>query len=97
MSSFFFLLYVFLDLKPENVLFDVNDGKMNLRIADFGCAVIMSEASNVASGSGVLEKQLTVCGTPEYLAPEMLLETGHGLEVDLWALGIFIYELIVGK
>ncbi len=94
--------FLFLDLKPENVLFDVSNGRMNLRLADFGCAVILAPGpAGAVGGTGLtqtgLVRRLTVCGTPEYLAPEVLLGGGHGLEVDLWALGIFIYELIVGK
>ena len=71
---------------------------MNLRIADFGCAVVLSPENKAGNCiNAPLGKQYTICGTPEYLSPEMLLECGHGLEVDLWALGVFIYDLIVGK
>jgi serum/glucocorticoid-regulated kinase 2 len=70
-------------LKPENVLVG-EDGY--LLVADFGLAkaVNNSELAN------------SFCGTAEYLAPEMLIGNGHDYTVDWWALGILIYEMIVG-
>lgn len=71
------------DLKPENVLVQ-NDGY--LMVADFGLAKI-SKAGELTN---------SFCGTAEYLAPEMLIGNGHDATVDWWALGILIYEMIVG-
>mmetsp|Transcript_95676 Transcript_95676/g.270729 ORF Transcript_95676/g.270729 Transcript_95676/m.270729 type:complete len:365 (-) Transcript_95676:226-1320(-) len=70
------------DLKPENTLIDTEG---HLRITDFGFAK-------------VVETRLwTLCGTPEYLAPEVIQTKGHGCGVDWWALGILVYELLAGK
>ncbi|KAJ0409281.1 hypothetical protein P43SY_006778 [Pythium insidiosum] len=69
------------DLKPENILLD-NEGYMKL--ADFGLAKL------------VTDRTWTLCGTPDYLAPEIILNKGHDKAVDYWALGILIYELLTG-
>jgi serine/threonine protein kinase len=70
------------DLKPENLLVG-NDGQ--LKLADFGWSVHAPS----------LRRQ-TVCGTLDYLAPEMVLYESHNQQVDIWCLGILAYELLVG-
>eukprot|EP00416_Gambierdiscus_australes_P038958 CAMPEP_0171098982 /NCGR_PEP_ID=MMETSP0766_2-20121228/50035_1 /TAXON_ID=439317 /ORGANISM="Gambierdiscus australes, Strain CAWD 149" /LENGTH=325 /DNA_ID=CAMNT_0011558475 /DNA_START=53 /DNA_END=1030 /DNA_ORIENTATION=+ len=72
---------VYRDLKPENILIN-SDGYVKL--TDFGFAKIIEH------------RTYTLCGTPEYIAPEVLLNKGHGKPVDWWTLGILIYEMIVG-
>lgn len=72
---------VYRDLKPENLLIS-EDGY--LKLTDFGFAKIVEN------------RTFTLCGTPEYLAPEILLNQGHGKAVDWWTLGILIYEMNAG-
>ena len=72
---------VYRDLKPENLLIDI---KGFLKLTDFGFAKVIEG------------RTYTLCGTPEYLAPEILLQKGHGKPVDWWCLGILIYEMLVG-
>eukprot|EP00238_Polyblepharides_amylifera_P003042 CAMPEP_0196587694 /NCGR_PEP_ID=MMETSP1081-20130531/58313_1 /TAXON_ID=36882 /ORGANISM="Pyramimonas amylifera, Strain CCMP720" /LENGTH=222 /DNA_ID=CAMNT_0041909945 /DNA_START=130 /DNA_END=795 /DNA_ORIENTATION=+ len=73
---------VYRDLKPENVLVADNG---YLKLADFGFAKLIGSKTH------------SICGTPEYIAPEVISNKGHGLEVDWWALGILIYEMLTGK
>jgi serine/threonine protein kinase len=77
------------DIKPENILIG-EDGK--LRLTDLGWAV--TTPSLGPEGPGM---RYTMCGTPEYLAPEMVAGTGHTLAVDLWALGVLLYEMLYGR
>lgn len=73
------------DIKPENLLVVEypNDAK-SLKLGDFGLAV------------EVTEPLYTVCGTPTYVAPEILNESGYGLKVDIWATGVITYILLCG-
>ena len=69
------------NIKPENLIFS-NTGF--LKLIDLGFCKI------------VKDKTFTICGTPEYMAPEMILNKGGGKSMDFWALGILIYEMMIG-
>ena len=73
---------IYRDLPPENLLLDATG---YIQITDFGFA------------KRVAFKTYTLCGTPEYIAPEVLLNKGHGKGVDWWTLGILMFEMMTGQ
>ncbi len=70
------------DIKPENLLIDQF---WNIKLCDFGWA-----AENVNT------KRATFCGTYEYMAPEMIFSSSYDYRVDVWALGVLLYEMVHG-
>jgi len=74
---------IYRDLKPENILMDENG---YICLTDFGLAKVLEGG----------QQAFSFCGTPDYLAPEILIEKGHSFPVDWWAVGILTYEMIVG-
>ena len=73
------------DLKPENIMVGA-DG--HIKLTDFGLSKIFQKTK---------EKAFTICGTPQYLAPEILTDDGYDSSVDWWSLGCVMYEMLVGK
>lgn len=69
------------DIKPENILISGD----KIKIIDFGWSNQNDDFRN------------TYCGTPDYLSPEMIMGTGHNEKLDIWTLGILMYELLNGK
>lgn len=73
------------DLKLGNIFLD---DKMQVKLGDFGLATVITFDG---------ERKRTLCGTPNYIAPEILTKAGHSVEVDIWSTGCIMYTLLVGK
>ncbi|EPQ52390.1 Pkinase-domain-containing protein [Gloeophyllum trabeum ATCC 11539] len=74
------------DLKLGNLFLDSN---MNIKVGDFGLAALIESPG---------ERKKTICGTPNYIAPEVLFDTanGHSFEVDIWSIGVILYTFVIG-
>jgi calcium/calmodulin-dependent protein kinase I len=75
------------DLKPENLLFADTTETARLMITDFGLSKVLTNGNDVL---------MTACGTPGYVAPEVLEQIGHGKPVDIWSIGVIAYTLLCG-
>lgn len=71
------------DIKPENILLDE---KFNIKLCDFGWACKIRQH----------ELRTSICGTEEYMSPEIFTKRMHNKSVDIWCLGILLYELLMG-
>ncbi|KAL7418900.1 Cell cycle serine/threonine-protein kinase cdc5/MSD2 [Cryptotrichosporon argae] len=75
------------DLKLGNLFLDRD---MNIKVGDFGLAALIEKPG---------DRKKTICGTPNYIAPEVLFDTanGHSFEVDIWSVGVILYTLLIGR
>ncbi len=87
--------FVHRDLKPENCLIEKNG---YLKLCDFGMAKRLPSTVQLPNGGAeVVSLAFTMCGTPEFMAPEFVLSTGYDKGVDIWALGCILVEMYTGR
>jgi len=75
------------DIKPENLLLDKEGRDGRIKVADFGWSNFFNAERT----------RMTYCGTLDYLAPEMINQQGHTTSLDLWNLGVLLFELLTGS
>ncbi len=75
--------FIHRDIKPENILLNKD---LEIKLCDFGWACKIKQG----------EMRESICGTPEYMSPEVVLSYGHDFKTDIWSLGILLYELTHG-
>lgn len=74
------------DIKPENILYESPAASASVKLSDFGLSKVLDTK----------QMMQTCCGTPGYVAPEVLTYTGYGFEVDMWSLGVLLYIILCG-
>jgi serine/threonine-protein kinase len=85
------------DLKPDNILIGQRDGDLFATVVDFGIARISEESTVMASGSQPMTSIGAVIGTPGYMAPEQAMGERVDHRVDLYALGVILWEMVAGR